>query len=499
MTIQQGRLNRTIVLSCLVFLVCIVAFCANGPAMFNDPDTGWHLATGDLIRSLGALPAHDPWSFTAGDAPWVIMSWAWDVGLSYFYQHFGWHGVIAINAIIIAASVSTVFAACFTRSRDATMSMLAVVLVAIAMNLSIRPHEVTFLLTAWLSLLLMQVFGGHWPRRSLLAIPPIMLVWVNVHGGFVFGFIIIGVYGLNAIAHKNRPLTLWLLAMGGASLAACCINPYGPDYLLQVGRLLLFGGAAKPFITEWAPLNFSMSMLNLSLYVGIFVVVVMMRPLKVPPWEKHLSYIWLYLGVTSIRNMPVFEIVTAPMLSVGLYDVLVLKHASPPVLLPFVERAQQQLSRIANARSTTMIALAACLTASLWLFTPQARVLIAIDSNALLPDLSQEITFLETYYPHARLMNYYSFGGPLVFYTRGKIPVFVDGREISAFPEQVVKDYFAFGSGNQDSDDMFEHYGIDGVIFPNIDAIKDRFGQRRGWHLAFTGKTAMIFMRDNVE
>ena len=77
----------------IVFIIffSIGIMLRNGVLM--DPDTGWHIASGDLIRELGRMPASDPWSFTAGDYPWVDMSWAYDVLLSFVHSAGGLPGV----------------------------------------------------------------------------------------------------------------------------------------------------------------------------------------------------------------------------------------------------------------------------------------------------------------------------------------------------------------------------------------------------------------------
>ncbi|HVZ28134.1 MAG TPA: hypothetical protein VG798_05710, partial [Rhizomicrobium sp.] len=44
-------------------------YLLNANILLGHYDLGWHLAAGDLIRRNGHIPLHDPWSFTAGNAP----------------------------------------------------------------------------------------------------------------------------------------------------------------------------------------------------------------------------------------------------------------------------------------------------------------------------------------------------------------------------------------------------------------------------------------------
>lgn len=490
---------RTILLSCLIFAASLPALIANGALMFGDPDTGWHLATGDLIRSTGSLPQTDPWSFTAGNTPWIIMSWAWDAATSYCYELSGWHGVIAMHSLVIAALYVLLFAAAFIRSQDATAAFLATLLASVTLTLNIRPTHVTFLMTAILALLLAQAAHGKCSKRWLLAVPPIMALWVNSHGGFIFGFFLMGIHGLSAIWQKDKTLTLWLLATGVASLAACCLNPYGIGYFPPIMELAS-NQEGKPYIDEWAPLSFSLSNANLILYCAAFVIIVTLRRLQAPVWEKVIAYSAFAFGMISIRNIPFFAVVSLPLLATGLRDAIIRKGAGPPKLLPFVARLQAWASRIAHSGRTSAAAVAGCLALSVWVFSAQAVAFFADKPIMLPPDLSQEIAFIEKHHPKARLLNPYNLGGPLIFYTRGQIPVFIDGRERSAFPKEVVRDYFIFRNGSDGWEEVLDRYRIDGVIAGRQDGhnLPERFTGRPGWRLAFEGPEAMIFMRDGV-
>jgi len=466
-----------------------------GASMFGDPDTGWHLATGDLIRESGAIPQRDPWSFTAGDKQWIILSWGWDVASSYLYQHFGWPGIVAMNSITIAAFIAVLFAATFVGTRNATAAFLATLLASITITINVRPFHVTFLMIALLWLLLSQVARGQCSRRWLLALPPLMGVWINGHGGFLFGFFLLGIHGLHAIMARNRTLTLWLLATGIASLVACCINPYGADILLSISKL--FTSDAKPYLSEWAALDFSSANMNLWIYLVAFVTLVMMRNIPAPAWEKWIVYLSLLSGIISIRNMPIFAIVAAPMLTLGIRDAIMLKTSEPPVLHPFVERLQAWASRLVHSGRASLAAVAGCVALSLWVFSPQAASFYALGSITLPPDLSAEIAYIEAHHPKARLINSYNLGGQLVFASRGKVPVFIDGREGTAYPRKVVQDYFAFRNSSKNWEAILDRYQIDGILIGrDNDVMIDRLIARRDWHLAFKGPSAMIFMRD---
>jgi len=91
----------------LTFLLgFITAYYLHLP-IFNDPDIGWHIAAGDIIRKLGDLPVHDVWSFTEKNQTWYNISWAWDVLLSFINQHIGIDGLFIFAKICPAIVVAS--------------------------------------------------------------------------------------------------------------------------------------------------------------------------------------------------------------------------------------------------------------------------------------------------------------------------------------------------------------------------------------------------------
>jgi hypothetical protein len=111
----------------------------------------------------------------------------------------------------------------------------------------------------------------------------------------------------------------------------------------------------------------------------------------------------------------------------------------------------------------------------------------------------QDVTFLETHYPHARLLNHWNFGGTLIFRDRGAIPVFVDGRSSTAYPESLLRDYFKLGRSEviaSDWDAVLAKYKIDTVLWvKGHDALRQFLVGKRGWREAYAGEYASIYVR----
>ena len=91
-----------------VFIVSLT-FANNFPSPFlEDPDYYWHLMNGELVLSNGGIPRTDPFSYTAGDRPWVMHEWLFEVILFVLYDRFG---VLAVQALTIGLAFASIYIA----------------------------------------------------------------------------------------------------------------------------------------------------------------------------------------------------------------------------------------------------------------------------------------------------------------------------------------------------------------------------------------------------
>lgn len=117
--------------------------------------------------------------------------------------------------------------------------------------------------------------------------------------------------------------------------------------------------------------------------------------------------------------------------------------------------------------------------------------------------LSDEDTrYLQTHFPHARLLNHWNNGGILIFRTRGAIPVFVDGRAATAYPDALLRDYFSlvqFSTREINEtawDTVLEKYQIDTVLWVKAHEELRRFlVGKRGWKEAYAGSYTSIYVK----
>jgi hypothetical protein len=111
----------------------------------------------------------------------------------------------------------------------------------------------------------------------------------------------------------------------------------------------------------------------------------------------------------------------------------------------------------------------------------------------------QDTAYLQTHFPRARLLNHWNDGGILIFRTRGSIPVFVDGRAATAYPDDLLRDYFKLVELEVDEaawDTVLAKYQIDTVLWVRAHEELRRFlVGKRGWKEAYTGDYTSIYVK----
>ncbi len=236
----------------LIFMVLLAAlvFTPLSVRLLGDAGIGWHIRTGQQIIATHAVPSMDSFSSTMTGQKWFAWEWLYDLLVGQLESSFGLNGVVWLTALVIAS----VFAACFTHLlRRGTNLFIAVVLTLLALSASMihflaRPHVVSWLFTLiWFAILNSSEQRARSApaafARAIWALPFLMLLWVNIHGAFLVGFVLLAIFWLTAlqswlsaksdrieevldgIAAKRRARDLTLV--GILSLAASFVNPYG--------------------------------------------------------------------------------------------------------------------------------------------------------------------------------------------------------------------------------------------------------------------------------
>jgi hypothetical protein len=230
----------------LVFMGMLFSLCCGpmAPRLLEDAGIGWHIRNGQQMLQTHAITRMDSFSSTMSGHPWFAWEWLYDLGIAFVHQSMGLNGVVFFTALVIAAAFAIAFRLTILRGGNFPISviLLALSVGAASIHLLARPHVLTWLLAVvWFQVLdSWETSPGTATSRRLLWLPLLMLLWVNLHGGFLLGFVLLGIYLITAClswivgprrassAHRIKYLGIVTFL----ALLATFANPYG--YRLHV-------------------------------------------------------------------------------------------------------------------------------------------------------------------------------------------------------------------------------------------------------------------------
>lgn len=231
-------------------------------AVLDDPDLFWHLRVGQWILDHHAIPRAELFSYTAAGNPVTYHEWGSEV-LFTVLNAVGGLLLLSLVTCVLAWS-GLVAVAMRARARGAPLLAIAAAVLLGAKVLQPvagpRPQMLGFALTCWVLL----VAERHLSRggRLVWILPLLLLVWANVHGGFIYGIAILAaITGIEAARWRLRLVgaapaarirTLALATLAAA--VAACVNPFGPGlyvYAVSAGQTV----SHRP-IAEWQSPNF---------------------------------------------------------------------------------------------------------------------------------------------------------------------------------------------------------------------------------------------------
>jgi hypothetical protein len=464
----------------LISFTCVF-YLSNAPALLGHYDLGWHLAAGDLIRERGNIPFQDPWAFTLGDKQWFNLSWLWDVLASVLFQYTKFGGLTFLVVACGAAIVGYLTSACLS-SGASTIAVCIAVFAACFLypsfetapnsNLAAAPNIATMLFSV--------IFYAECLRRTRrFLLPVLMVLWTNLHGGFVLGFLILGVFCGAALLRRDWVNFKIYTFTGVGCFIAVLINPLG--WHIYDGVAATLGHFVQAYIVEWS--SYYQNMIMPGCIPGIiYILVFVALELRdrgsgpIPLESRLLSWLFLFLGFYQFRYLSFFFI-----------------FSTIPLALHIDRLLPKRLNDVEIQKSL----LAAGIVGACALPLTYMHVEPALGLPQMLSE--QDARYLQTHFPHARLLNHWNVGGLLIFYTRGSIPVFVDGRAATAYPDDLLRDYLKLPEQEIDEtawDTVLEKYQIDTVLWVKAHEQLRRFlVDKRGWKEEYAGLYESIYVK----
>jgi hypothetical protein len=455
-----------------VFLA-LLAICFPSLA---SADFWWHLRSGELIWANRAVPRNDPFTFTVAGHRWIAHEWLSEVLLYATYRFGGYAAVLALFGTLIAAAYWLAF-----RSAKADLLVGPPVLV-----LAVWAAHPTFLARPQIfTLCLFSVFcfvleahrrTGSW--RTLLVLPALTLLWVNLHGGYILGptliLLFLAGYALDAIidveARRNFPTRAKQVGLAGlACLAVVPLNPNGMR-LYTYPFETLGSPVMQSVITEWqAPDPRQRLFFPLFLLVGLAALALALRRRTLRPGDILFVTFFAVAALHSMRHMALFSVACIPLLA---------GWRLPPI--PW---------RIPLALRSGAIALLVLLSVWRW---HSAAGDAALFERERFP--AEAVTFLEHSHPSGQIFNSYAFGGYLIWRLYPDYRVYVDGRA-DLYGDTFLAHFKELYEGQVNPQPEFLRRDIRTVVVEPDAPIANLLRITRGWHKSYQDARAVIYER----
>ncbi|MCY3834087.1 MAG: hypothetical protein OXG85_13825 [Chloroflexi bacterium] len=453
-----------------------------------DPDLWWHLRLGEYILETGSPVYADVFSHTRAGQAHKNHSWLSQVVM------FGiWRLAGHLGLTLFVSSLATAGMIFLYRAGAGTIYMRGFALVigaaCAAAFWSPRPQMFTFLFSSVLVFILFEL--KYKCRDHLWSLPLLFVCWVNLHGGFIIGLLILGAFLLGecvnaALALGNariQPGKLRkLLMIAPLSLAVMPINPLGIDVFAVPFDTAGIGGLRK-YIQEWQPPDFSQP------YTWGFVALLLLAlgakvasRRRADATEHLLVGGALGLALFSGRNLSLFTVAALPVATIHINDLLIRRGW----LLPFRFRSRETPGRaVINVLLICLVALGVL-----------TRVLYVSSDNIIGAAVSRNwpadaARFLNASALEGRLFNSYNWGGYLIFSARD-FPVFIDGRT------DLYRDFldeYAAAYGGEAWRAVFKRWDIDVALIESASPLAGELEAAPDWLLEYADEIASIYMR----
>jgi len=546
--VRAFALNTHQVLTIVLF-IALFTMAVRVPV---DTDTWWHLRSGQYIVETRSIPRTDPFSFTRAGAPWIDQSWLAQVLL---YGVSRWAGVPGL-AILVAGLVVLAFAFVYRQCEgDRFLRAFTLILAATVSSViwAARPQMLSFVLTAVVGHVLYRykrsgltspptppligegrktppsLVGKGAGGLGLLWLPPIFLLWVNLHAGYAAGFILVGCTLAGEVANRlleqrDVPALSWrdigrLAGVAALSALVIPLNPNGAQMLLYPFKTVNIG-VLRDFIQEWASPNFHQLYQQPFIWLLLAVIVTLGLSRRAADiTDLLLVGVFAYMGLLAGRNVALFALVAAP---------VVVRYGDATLR----ELRRERLARLGILRPRPMPRLAPALKVANWLIVlliiaaAGAKIWMALQPAVVEQALAATVPLHAAEYLHEQrpagpMFNSYNWGGFLLWALYPDYRVFVDGRT-DLYDDAFLRDYLKVVMARPGWEAVLERYEVNLIVIERDSVLatvlaltpdpsptlrergearipgsaRPEDGGRGGWRLVYSDDLAAVFVRE---
>lgn len=463
-----------------IFIGTLIALAIQGPGLLNgDGDLGRHITIGNYIIDHWEIPTQDVFSHTMTGERLVPHEWLAQLIFGIAHRLMGLNGIVLVIALLIAVTFTLTYQELLRRNVFRVLALLVAVLAAYTSSLHwlARPHIFTFLFTA------LWTYQLDNEKSKVWIFPLIMLVWANIHGAFIVGFVIWGAHMAGWLweylnKQNTKEIGVRLAIIGIASFAVTLINPAGLHlWGTSVGYL------GNQFLVdqtiEYRSPNFhNWSTWPFLIMLALGILASGLRG-KLRPHEAILFAGWTVMSLYSARNIPLFAIVSAPYIGSAIQTTV--------ERISILQRVDQSISRVeANLKGFVWPLVAIVLLTNT--FRTQPNSANQFDPNRF---PVKAVDWLKANPQQGRMFNNFIWGGYLLYRLWPEQTVFIDGQT-DFYGEALTREYTQVMTLAEGWASVLEKYDVSWVIVQSDKPLVKALQEETRWTVVYQDTTATI-------
>lgn len=488
-----------------LFLIVFLFLILGGKDLLGDADTAWHIGVGRYILETGTIPDTGIYSYTAAKMPWMAHEWLTELIFAVIHQVSGLNGIVVFTALVIAITMTTFYGFLLSRGINTVLALILTIAVILTTGVHwlARPHIISMLFTLlWYMALENYRLRG---ARYIYLLPVLTILWVNLHGGFMAGLLLVGVYWSGSLAEfifskdeKDKPdqkknLTTYS-KVGLLAVAAALVNPHGYQAILFPFRIM-GQKLSMERINEWFSPNFH-EFLPYEYLLLALIIVLGFSLVRLGFIEAGLVILWTHLSLYSVRYGPIFGIIVTPIIAVRLEMLMHEGAERGNRLLTSSYALSERLQRISGSLKGHLAPiLVICFVI---IFTLRGGMLPGMpllkhefDKKKMPVDA---VEFAENNGIRGRVFNTYHFGGYLIYKGFPKDGVFVDGR--ADMYDAFLKNYFDVVDLKPEWKEVLDRFDIAWMMITANSPLSVLLLETDQWSLVYADKVANVFVRN---
>jgi hypothetical protein len=445
-------------------------------------DIWWQLKTGEIIYATGQIPKKEIFSYTRPGEIWTNHEWLSQLIFYLSYKRSGLFGIIILKMAVLFTS----FIIISKRNRlllngySNVFSMILIIMISHVSWLS-RPVIFSFLFIP-LTLYLLDLYLLR-DMQKIWLIPFVMLIWVNLHGSYIIGLLLILLYTFNAIFY-DRGNGVYLTKIFAASLITTLVNPNTYKILLYPLQYATFSVHSK-YIVEWqSPTFHTFSAFEGALLLSLLVLAFSK---SVSPLDLILILLFTHLGLFAFRNTALYALVAVPIIS---------KYTQPLAqnLIELIKIPQQSLENFTISFSMAFLILGAGLFGYTSLIdSPLAEGGSVIDRNLIPIEATEYLLENQESLSQYNMFNNYGWGGYLIWRLYPTYKVFIDGR--ADVYGNFIEEYQMVKTLNPEAPRILEKYNVSLVVIKKGGPLDVYLKEKQNWKELYSDHISVIYLK----